>query len=198
MDMIKNVELNSAAQANTALVPADNALSTTVQKSAAPAPADTEMIETTFADEKEQAPAQPSTSEEKKEETKTKTKKTRNTNHCREDHEHKRLIVTKETSKPGTAAFNELMEKRKLYPDYTIVYRSAKLSENRLSVKDLTAEKMEKFITLNYSGDKKRTDEFKLQKQLSDLYPAPITYLRNWFRRNYREYWTNAKKAANA
>ena len=135
--------------------------------------------------------------EEKKEE-KAKTKKHRKTNHCREDHENKQLIVTKETSKPGTAAFNELMEKRKLYPDYTIVYRSAKPSENRLSVKDLTAEKMEKFITLNYSGDKKRTDEFKLQKQLSDLYPAPITYLRNWFRRNYREYWTNAKKAANA
>jgi len=197
MDMIKNVELNSAAQETNALVPADNALSAAVRQPAAPAPADTETpIETTFVAEKEQAPTQPSSSEEKKEE-KAKTKKHRKTNHCREDHEHKRLIVTKETSKPGTAAFNELMEKRKLYPDYTITYRTAKPSD-RLSVKGLTVKDMEKFIELNYPGDEKRMNEFKLQKQLSELYPAPITYLRNWFRRNYREYWTNAKKAANA
>ena len=51
----------AAAQANTALVPANNELSTAVQKPAALAPADTEMIETTFADEKEQAPVQSST-----------------------------------------------------------------------------------------------------------------------------------------
>ena len=195
--MIKNYELNTTAQETNALVSSNNALSTTVQKPAAPAPDDTEMIETTFVAEKEQAPAQPSTSEEKKEETKTKTKKTRNTNHCREDHEHKQLIVTKETSKPGTAAFIELMEKRKLYPDYTITYRTAN-SSDRLSVKDLTAEKMEKFIELNYPTDKKRMEEFNLQKQLSELYPVPITYLRNWFRRNCREYWENTKKAANA
>ena len=143
---------------------------------------------------REQAPAQPSTSEEKKEE---KTKKTRKTNHCREDHEHKRLIVTKETSKPGTAAFNELMGKRKLYPDYTITYRTAN-SSDRLSVRDLSVEDMEQFIKLTYNNDKKRMAEFNLQNQLSELYPAPITYLRNWFRRNYRNYWTNAKKAANA
>ena len=185
----------TTAQETTALVATNNELSTTVQKLAAPAPDDTEMIETTFADNKEQAPAQPSTSEEKKKEKKT--KETRKTNHCREDHEHKRLIVTKETSKPGTAAFNELIEKRKLYPDYTITYRTAN-SSDRLSVKDLTAEKMEQFIELNYPGDEKRLSEFNLQSQLSKLYPAPITYLRNWFRRNYRNYWTNAKKAANA
>ena len=185
----------AAAQANTALVPANNELSTAVQKPAASAPDDTEMIETTFADDKEQTPAQSSTSEEKKKEKKT--KETRKTNHCREDHEHKRLIVTKETSKPGTAAFNELMEKRKLYPDYTITYRTAN-SSDRLSVKGLTVKDMEKFIKLNYPGDEKRLSEFNLQNQLSELYPAPITYLRNWFRRNYRNYWTNAKKAANA
>jgi len=57
---------------------------------------------------------------------------------------------------------------------------------------------MEQFIKLTYNNDKKRMAEFKLQKQLSELYRAPITYLRDWFRRNYREYWTNAKKAATA
>lgn len=143
---------------------------------------------------KEQAPAQTSASEKKEE--KTKDKKTRKTNHCREDHDNKQLIVTKETSKPGTAAFNELMEKRKLYPDYKIVYRTIKSSDNRLSVKDLTSEKMEKFIKLTTNDNEKSMKEFNLQKQLSELYPVPLTYLRNWFRRNYREYWDNARKSA--
>ena len=143
---------------------------------------------------KEQAPAQTSASG-KKEET-PKTKKTRKTNHCREDHDNKQLIVTKETSKPGTAAFNELMDKRKLYPDYKIVYRTIKSSDNRLSVKDLTSEKMKKFIELTTNNNEKSMNEFKLQKQLSELYPVPLTYLRNWFRRHYRAYWDNARKSA--
>ena len=93
--MMKNVELNSAAQANTALVPANNALSTAVQKPAAPAPADTEApIEPTSADKKEQASKQSSTSEEKKEE-KAKPKKTRKTNDCRVDHKEKKITITK-------------------------------------------------------------------------------------------------------
>ena len=192
--MMKNVEMNTAAQNTTAIVPTNNTLSTAVQQPAAPAPADTEIIETSFV-EHEQAPAAAPVDEAKQEEKKQ--KKTRKTNHCREDHEHKQLIVTKETSKPGTAAFNELMEKRKLYPDYTIAYRTSNSSE-RLSVKDLSAKDMEQFIKLSTNNDKKRMAEFKLQKQLSELYRAPITYLRNWFRRNYREYWTNAKKAATA
>lgn len=192
---MNNNTTNTTAQETTAIVAANNTISTAVQQPAAPAPADTEMIVTTFTDDKEQAPAAASTPEDKQEEEKK--KKTRKTNHCREDHEHKRLIVTKETTKPGTAAFNELMEKRKLYPDYTIAYRTAN-SSDRLSVRDLSVEDMEQFIKLTYNNDKKRMAEFKLQKQLSELYRAPISYLRNWFRRNYREYWTNAKKAATA
>ena len=186
----------AAAQEINALVPANNALSTAVQQPAAPAPADTEApLETTFVEKTEQTST---ASAEKKQEDKEqkKTKKTRKTNHCREDHDNKQLIVTKETSKPGTAAFNELMEKRKLYPDYKIVYRTIKSSDNRLSVKDLTSEKMEKFIKLTTNDNKKSMNEFNLQKQLSELYPVPLTYLRNWFRRNYREYWDNARKSA--
>ena len=60
MDMIKNVELNSAAQETNALVPSDNALTTAVQKPAAPAPADTETpLETTFVEKKEQTSTAP-------------------------------------------------------------------------------------------------------------------------------------------
>lgn len=140
------------------------------------------------------ASAQGSTSTTSASEEKKKSKKTRKTVECRVDHEERTLIVTKKTSIPGSPAFKELMQQRALYPDYTIVYRTAKSSENRLSVKGLTIETMEKFIELNYADDKRRMAEFQLQKQLSDLYPVPINYLRNWFRRNCREYWENAKQ----
>ena len=135
-----------------------------------------------------------STVENEKKKEKAKGTNRRKTVECRVDHANKQLIVTKKTSIPGTPAFAELMQQRALYPDYTIVYRTVKSSENRLSVKDLTVKTMEKFIELNYADDKSRMAEFKLQKQLSDLYPVPINYLRNWFRRNCREYWENAKQ----
>ena len=199
-DMMKNVEMNTAAQNTTAIVAANNTLTTAVQQPAAPTPADTEMIETTFTDDKEQAPAA-APADEKKEE-KAKPKKHRKTTHCREDHEKKQLIVTKETTKPGTAAFNELMDKRKLYPDYTIVYRTARKSENRSITNGLTVENMRKYIEIKHPNDEARLGIFDTQKNLSELYSSPITYMRRWFRANYPRYWEDAKhdkkKAATA
>jgi len=200
-DMMKNVEMNTAAQETTAVVAANSTLSTAVQQPAAPAPADTEMIVTTFTDNKEQASAA-APADEKKQEEKKKPKKHRKTNHCREDHEKKQLIVTKETTKPGTAAFNELMDKRKLYPDYTIVYRTARKSENRSITNGLTVENMRKYIEIKHPNDEARLGIFDTQKNLSELYSSPITYMRRWFRANYPQYWEDAKhdkkKAATA
>ena len=66
MDMNKNVEMN------TAIVSANNTLSTAVQQPAAPAPTDTEIIETNFV---EQAPAAVSATEKKQDEKPKKTEK---------------------------------------------------------------------------------------------------------------------------
>ena len=193
--MDKNFELNS-----TAIVSANNTLSTAVQQPAAPAPADAEMIETTFVAEKEQAPAA-APADEKKEE-KAKPKKHRKTNHCQENHKDRQLIVTKKTSIPGTDAFNELMDKRKLYPDYTIVYRTARKSENRSITNGLTVKNMRKYIEIKHPDDTARLDIFDTQKKLSELYSSSITYMRRWFRANYPQYWEDAKhdkkKAATA
>ena len=193
--MDKNFELNS-----TAIVAANNTLSTAVQQPAAPAPADAEMIETTFVAEKEQAPAA-APADEKKEE-KAKPKKHRKTNHCQENHKDRQLIVTKKTSIPGTDAFNELMDKRKLYPDYTIVYRTARKSENRSITNGLTVKNMRKYIEIKHPDDTARLDIFDTQKKLSELYSSSITYMRRWFRANYPQYWEDAKhdkkKAATA
>lgn len=199
---MSNFTPSTTAQDNTALVVANNTVSTAVQKPAAPAPADTEApIETNFV-EKEQASAQSSASEDKKEETKTKPKKHRKTNHCQENHKDKQLIVTKKTTIPGSDAFNELMEKRKLYPDYTIVYRTARKSEDRSITNGLTVENMRKYIEIKHPNDVARLNTFDTQKKLSALYSSPITYMRRWFRANYPKYWEDAKsdnkKTANA
>lgn len=76
--MDKNFELNS-----TAIVPTNSTLSTAVQQPAAPAPAESEMIETTFTDDKEQAPAAAPADEKKK------PKKHRNVEHCKVDFDKK-------------------------------------------------------------------------------------------------------------
>lgn len=201
MDMMKNVELNSAAQETNALVPADNALSTTVQQPAAPAPADIETpVETTFADEKEQAPEQLSTSEEKKEEKKT--KKTRKTKDCRVDHKERKITITKKASIPGTEAFKELAKAHKLYPDYEIVYRTARTSESRAITNNLTVKKMKEYIDIFYPNDKVRKNTLNTMNRLSKLYPNPLSFMRKWFRSEYPQYWTYMeelnKKAANA
>ena len=199
-DMMKNVEMNTAAQNTTAIVPTNSTLSTAVQQPAAPAHADTEMIVTTFTDNKEQAPAAAPADERKEE--KAKPKKHRKTTHCQENHREKQLIVTKKTSIPGSDAFNELMDKRKLYPDYTIVYRTARKSENRSITNGLTVENMRKYIEIKHPNDAVRLDTFDTQKNLSELYSSPITYMRRWFRANYPQYWEDAKhdkkKAATA
>lgn len=202
MDMMKNYELDTAAQETTSPVPSNNELSTTVQKPAAPVPADTEApVETTFADEKEQAPAQPSASDKKQEE-KAKPKKTRKTNDCRVDHKEKKITITKKASIPGTEAFKELAKAHKLYPDYEIVYRTARTSESRAITNNLTVEKMEEYIDIFHQDDEVRKNTFDTMNRVSKLYPNPLSFMRKWFRSEYPQYWTDAeelnKKAANA
>ena len=191
-----------ATQADTALVPANNELSTAVQKPATPAPADTEApVETNFVEKTEQASSQPSTSEEKKEE-KAKPKKTRKTKDCRVDHKERKITITKKASIPGTEAFKELAKAHKLYPDYEIVYRTARTSESRAITNNLTVEKMEEYIDIFYPNDEARKNALNTMKRVSKLYPNPLSFMRKWFRSEYPQYWTYMeelnKQAANA
>lgn len=189
MDMMKNYELNTAAQETNALVPANNAISTAVQKPAAPAPADTETpLETTFVEKKEQTPAVDSSSEKKQEEQK-KTKKHRHVEHCKLVHEDDCIIITKDFAKrannPSSPEFKKLAMLRREFPTYSVVARTAESSSTRPSMKGLTAEFMERHISLLHSAD---MAEYKTQKKISEAFKCPHMYMRNWFDKKYPDW----------
>lgn len=189
--MNKNVELNAVAQENTALAAVNNALSTAVQKPAARVPADTEApIETSFVDNKEQAPAQPSASEEKKEEKKTKKK--RNVEHCKLVHEDDCIIITKDFAKrannPSSPEFKKLAMLRREFPTYSVVARTAESSSTRPSMKGLTEKFMEKHIQTLYPND---MAEYNRQKEISKALKCSHMYMRNWFDKKYPDWREN-------
>ena len=178
----------AAAQANTAPVATNNALSTAAQKPAAPAPAETEIIETTFVTEKEQASEQSSTSEENKDEQK-KTKKHRHVEHCKLVHEDDCIIITKDFAKrannPSSPEFKKLAMLRREFPTYSVVARTAESSSTRPSMKGLTKDFMEKHIQTLYPND---MDEYNQQKNISEAFKSPHMYMRNWFDKKYPDW----------
>ena len=172
--MNKNVEMN------TAIVSTNNTLSTAVQQPAAPAPAESEMIETTFTDDKEQAPAAAPADEKKK------PKKHRNVEHCKVDFDKKVIIITKEFAKRAsiidTPEFNRLSDLCRGYPNFKVITRTAKKSTTRPSMKGLTKEFMETHIKKLHSAD---WAIYQRQQQISEAFKCPYMYMRKWFTNRY-------------
>lgn len=135
-------------------------------------------------------------------EEKKKSKKTRKTKECRVDHTEKTITITKKASIPGTEAFKELAESHTLYPDYKIVYRTARTSESRAITNNLTVEKMKEYIDIFHPSDEARKNAFATMSRVSKLYPNPLSFMRKWFRSEYPQYWKYAEelnaKVANA
>lgn len=200
MDKIKNVELNTAAQETTAIVAANNTLSTTVQQPAAPSPADTDApIETTFV-EKAQTPAAAPADEKKQEEGKK--KKTRKVERCKVDIKKNAIVVTKEFAKRanviGSAEFNRLSDLCRAYPNFKVIARTATSSTTRPSMKGLTKEFMEKHIQTLHNAD---WALYLRQQQISEAFKSPYMYIRKWFVErypNWTEYVVQPDAAANA
>ena len=165
---------------NTAIVSANNTLSTVIQQPAAPAPADTEMIETTFTDDKEQAPAAAPADEKKK------PKKHRNVEHCKVDFDKKVIIITKEFAKRAsiidTPEFNRLSDLCRAYPHLKVITRTAKKSTTRPSMKGLTKDFMEKHIKTLHNAD---WSLYERQKEISEAFKCPHMYMRKWFTKRY-------------
>lgn len=181
----------TTAQETTALVATNNALSTTAQKPAAPAPAETEIIETTFAPDKEQAPAAaaPSEKKEEKKPEEKKTKKHRHVEHCKLVHEDDCIIITKDFAKrannPSSPEFKKLAMLRREFPTYSVVARTAESSTTRPSMKGLTKDFMEKHIQTLHPND---MDEYNKQKTISEALKSPHMYMRNWFDKKYPDW----------
>ena len=179
MDMNKNVEMN------TAIVSANNTLSTTVQQPAAPAPADTEMIETTFTDDKEQAPAAAPADEKKQEEK----KKHRKVEHCRVDFAKNAIVITRDFARRasivGTPEFKRLSELCNAYPSLTVITRTARKGASKNSTKGLTMAFMENYITHRCPDD---VELYKSQVEISKTFKSPYMYLRKWFVEHYSDW----------
>lgn len=187
--MMKNVEMNTAAQETTAIVAANNTLTTAVQQPAAPAPADTEIIETTFTDEKEQAPAAAPADEKK-------PKKHRNVEHCKVDFDKKAIIITKEFAKKAsiidTPEFNRLSDLCRAYPHLKVITRTAKKSTTRPSMKGLTKDFMEKHIKTLHNAD---WNLYLRQQAISEAFKCPYMYMRKWFTERYPNWADNEVQA---
>lgn len=171
--MNKNVEMN------TAIVSTNNTLSTAVQQPAAPAPTDTEIIETNFV---EQAPAAVSATEKKQDEK----KKHRNVEHCKVDFDKKAIVLTKEFAKRASIIdspeFNRLSDLCRAYPHLKVITRTAKKSTTRPSMKGLTKDFMEKHIKTLHNAD---WSLYLRQKEISEAFKCPHMYMRKWFTNRY-------------
>ncbi len=126
---------------------------------------------------------------EKKQEEKTKTKKRRNVEHCKLVHEDDCIIITKDFAKrannPSSPEFKKLAMLRREFPTYSVVARTAESSSTRPSMKGLTAEFMERHISLLHSGD---MEEYTRQKKISEAFKCPHMYMRNWFDKKYPDW----------
>ena len=174
--MIKNTGMNTAAQATTALVPANNAFTIPAQQTVQ---SDTQAI--VLAPEK---------------------KKHRNVEHCKVDFQKKKIILTKEFAKQAsiinTPEFNRLSELCQAYPHLKVITRKAKKSTTRPSMKGLTKEFMENHIAIRYPND-----WILYQRQLanSKAFKSPHMYMRKWFVErypNWNDYVVLPDTAANA
>ena len=176
---MNNNTTSTTAQENTAHVATNNELSTAVQQPAVPAPADAEMIETTFTDDKEQAPAAAPADEKK-------PKKHRNVEHCKVDFDKKAIIITKEFAKKAsiidTPEFNRLSDLCRAYPHLKVITRTAKKSTTRPSMKGLTKDFMEKHIKTLHNAD---WNLYLRQQAISEAFKCPHMYMRKWFTKRY-------------
>ena len=107
------------------------------------------------------------------------------------DHANKTITLTKKYAKlantPGTKEFRELANLHKVYPDYNIVMRTAKVSSDKKKHTGLTIARMEYHIK-NIAKDDVALAQFeevqKYYKGMSGYYGK----VRSWFLEKYPNY----------
>lgn len=123
----------------------------------------------------------------------TKPKKSRKVEHCQVDFAKKAIIITKDfgrrASVIGSPEFKRLSELCNAYPHLEIITRTAKRNTSHSSVKGLTRDFMEKYVTTLYPDDR---EIYELQLKTSEAFRSPYMYMRNWFTKRYPE-WAQYK-----
>ena len=100
------------------------------------------------------------------------------------DYIEEKIIVSKkflkEASTINTAAYTELTQIRKDYPEFTIVPRAITKKENKMTYGKLTYEKMREYIETK--ADKEQVlVEFEQVQKLAKFQKAQYVFVKKWF-----------------
>lgn len=96
-------------------------------------------------------------------------------------------------SKYGTAEYNEFVGMKRDFPNYKVVVIEPKKAEGKMSLKGLTRELMELYITTNFGEGSDEHKDFLNQMRMSNAYTNPYMYMRKWFVNKYPN-WDNKEK----
>ena len=107
------------------------------------------------------------------------------------DHANKTITLTKKYAKlantPGTKEFRELTNLHKVYPDYNIVMRTAKVSSDKKKHTGLTIARMEYHIK-NIAKDDVALAQFKEVRKYYKGMSGYYGKVRSWFLEKYPNY----------
>ena len=100
------------------------------------------------------------------------------------DYIEEKIIVSKkflkEASTINTAAYTELTQIRKDYPEFAIVPRAITKKENKMTYGKLTYEKMREYIETK--ADKEQVlVEFEQVQKLAKFQKAQYVFVKKWF-----------------
>ena len=95
-----------------------------------------------------------------------------------------KIIVSKKFLKEAgnvtTAAYSELVQIRKDYPDFTIEPRQIAKHENKMTYGKLTYDRMRKYIETKADKDQVLVEFERIQK-LAKFQSAQYVYVKKWF-----------------
>lgn len=95
----------------------------------------------------------------------------------------------KEAGIIGSAAYTELAQIRRDYPDFTIAQREIAKKPGKKAYGKLTYKVMGEFISAQEEAEKAPVvlEEFKRVKELSKAYSGSYTFVKTWFLNRYKD-----------
>lgn len=96
-------------------------------------------------------------------------------------------------SKYGTAEYNVFVGMKRDFPNYKVVVIEPKKAEGKMSLRGLTRERMELYITTHFGEGSNEYKDFLNQMRMSNAYTNPYMYMRKWFVKEYPD-WDGKEK----
>ena len=114
-----------------------------------------------------------------------------------------KIIVSKkflrEAGTINTAAYSELVQIRKDYPDFTIAPRQIAKRENKMTYGKLTYKAMAEFIEAQEEEQSAAVlKEFERMQQLSKAHNGQYAFVKSWFLKRYQDVFGQDDEATEA